>query len=200
VLLVIIAVAALAHEHLFRMVGSALVIDDGASPSDIIVIAADADGAGVLEASDLVRRHVSNRVAVFTDPPEAIDLEFERRGVPYFNAAAVSIQHLHALGVSNVEQIERKDAGTGEEAKVLPKWCADKGIHSLVFISTTDHARRTRRVLRRALRAQQVHVQVHPARFSEFDADGWWHTRGGVRTAIIESQKLLLDVVAHPGS
>jgi hypothetical protein len=39
---------------------------------------------------------------------------------------------------------------------------------------------------------------VRSARYSAFDPDGWWETRGGIRTEIIELQKLLLDVLLHP--
>jgi hypothetical protein len=41
-------------------------------------------------------------------------------------------------------------------------------------------------------------VIVRPARYSQFDPDGWWDTRGGLRTGIVEIQKLVLDVVRHP--
>jgi hypothetical protein len=43
-----------------------------------------------------------------------------------------------------------------------------------------------------------VRVAVQPARYSSFDPDQWWKTRGGIRTAIIELQKLLLDLLLHP--
>jgi hypothetical protein len=41
---------------------------------------------------------------------------------------------------------------------------------------------------------------VHPtsARYSDFDPDRWWGSRGGIRIEIEELEKLLLDVVRHP--
>src|SRR5215475_688569 len=33
-------------------------------------------------------------------------------------------------------------------------------------------------------------VTVHPSRYSSFDPDGWWETRSGIRTEIVELQKL----------
>ena len=49
-----------------RAAGWALVITNApAGPADIIVVAVDADGAGVLEAADLVHEGVATRVAVF---------------------------------------------------------------------------------------------------------------------------------------
>jgi hypothetical protein len=39
---------------------------------------------------------------------------------------------------------------------------------------------------------------VRYARYSEFDPDSWWQTRGGQRTQAVESQKLLMDILRHP--
>jgi hypothetical protein len=41
-------------------------------------------------------------------------------------------------------------------------------------------------------------VMVQPARYSIFDPDRWWETRDGVRSEIVELQKLVLEVVLHP--
>ena len=50
----------------------------------------------------------------------------------------------------------------------------------------------------RDMKGHSTHVAVRAARYSSFDPDRWWETRGGIRTEIIELQKLLLDVVLHP--
>jgi len=39
---------------------------------------------------------------------------------------------------------------------------------------------------------------VQPERYSIFDPDRWWETRDGVRSEIVELQKLVLEVVLHP--
>jgi hypothetical protein len=59
---------------------------------DTIVVAVDADGAGILEAADLVHQGIASRVAVFADPPDATDREFLRRGVRYHDEAAFSVE------------------------------------------------------------------------------------------------------------
>jgi len=41
-------------------------------------------------------------------------------------------------------------------------------------------------------------VMVQPARYPIFDRDRWWETRDGVRTEIVELQKLVLEIVLHP--
>lgn len=185
---------------LLRTLGHALVHSDPLGPADVVVISTDSDGAGVLEAADLVHQGVAPRVALFADPPDAIDREFVRRGVPYFNAARVELQQLKSLGITDAEIIPRRVAGTEDEGKILPDWCTEQRLQRIVFVATKDHSRRTRRVLDRAMRGRQTTVMIRPARFSDFDPDAWWKTRGGIRTEIQELEKLLLDILRHPFS
>jgi hypothetical protein len=179
-------------------VGRALVIDEPIGPADVIVVTLDSGGAGVLEAADLVRDGIAKRVAVFTDPPSGEDLEFIRRGLPYEDASARQIRQLRSLGVTDILQISRLDAGTGGEGQVLPAWCDQHDFRSIVFVAAPDHSRRTRRMLDRVMQTHATHVMIRPAHYSSFDPQRWWETRAGLRIAIIELQKLVLDVVLHP--
>jgi|ERR1700730_7821859 len=184
---------------ILRALGRALVADDAPAQADMIVVATGADGAGVLEAADLVHSGVGTRVAVFADPPDPIvDREFIRRGVPYEDWAARSIQQLNGLGVKMVEVIPRAVAGTDDEGRVLPGWCDERRLGSVVVVTTSDHSRRLRRVLRRSMGARLTQVIVRSARFSPFDPERWWQTPDTRRIGVIELQKLLLDVLLHP--
>jgi hypothetical protein len=183
---------------ILRSAGWALVADTRLEPADVIVIGVNAGGAGVLEAADLVHSGIAPRVAIFADPPDPVDREFIRRGVPYEDAAARSARQLQSLGVTLIERIPRADSGTEAEGAVLPGWCDQHQLRSIVVVSTTDHSRRLTRILSRSMKNHQMKVMVRPARYSSFDPNRWWETRSGVRTAIIELQKLLLDVVRHP--
>ncbi len=194
---VIVGVPAI-REPILRAAGRALVFDEPVEPTDVIVVAIDADGAGALEAADLVRSGIARRVAVFADPPDAVTQEFGRRGVPYEDKATRLVRHLRALGVTSIEQIPRSVAGTEDEGQVLPDWCDKQKFRSVVVVSTPDHSRRLHRVLLRAMAGRQTRVTLRVARHSAFDPDRWWETRSGIRTEIIELEKLLLDVVRHP--
>ncbi len=185
-------------QPILRAAGWALVVEEPLAPADIIVITLDSGGAGVLEAADLVRRGIATRVAVFADPPSGEDHEFIRRGLPYEDAAARSIRQLAMLGVTAVERIPRADAGTGAEGQVLPAWCDQHGFGSIVLVSTADHTRRLRRVMDRSMKGHQTRITIRRSRYSTFDPDRWWETRDGIRIAIIEFQKLTLDLIMHP--
>jgi hypothetical protein len=89
--------------------------------------------------------------------------------------------------------------GTDEGAAVLPGWLDEHGFRSVIVVTTSDHSRRARRVLNRAMKSDgRIRVFVRPSRYSNFDPDTWWHSRSGIRTEIVELQKLLLDFVGHP--
>ena len=183
---------------ILRAAGRALVVDEPVEPSDVIVVTVDAGLAGVLEAADLIRNGTATRVAILADPPETTERELMRRGVPYEDAAARSIRQLQALGVTTIERISNSVNGTEDEGPVLSDWCNQRQIRSVVVVTSSDHSRRLRRVLHRAMEGHQTNVRVRFARYSLFDPDRWWQTRAGTRTEIIEIEKLLLDFARHP--
>ncbi len=183
---------------LLRGVGWGLVADDPIQHADAIVIANDAEAAGALEAADLVHEGIAPRVAVFRRPVSAAARVFAQRGLPYEDSAALATRELRELGVAAVEQIPQRVTGTEDEGRILPEWCREQHYRVIVFVSTPDHSRRSRRVLRRATRGQSVRIIVRYSHYASFDPNAWWHTRNGVRTAITEYEKLLLDTLRHP--
>ena len=67
-------------------------------------------------------------------------------------------------------------------------------------MTTRDRSRRLQRVLDREMKGHPTRVTVRASRYSSFDPDRWWQTRGGVRTLLVELQRLVLDFVRHPAS
>jgi hypothetical protein len=186
------------REWALRAAGWALVVNEPVAPADAIVVSLDSGGAGALEAADLVQSGIATRVAVFTDPPEGEDLEFIRRGLPYEDASAKQLRQLKWLGVTDTMQITRTAGGTEGELQALPQWCDQHQFRSIVFLAAKDHSRRKRWVLDRVMKGHPTRVAVRTARYSSFDPDRWWETRDGVRTEIVEFQKLVLETVLHP--
>ena len=182
---------------LLSAAGWMLVAEDPPRQADIIIVSTDSLAAGILEAGKLVDAGYATRVALFERPPSPLQDELKRRGLPHVDLRATSLELLHALGITDIETIPAV-VGTNDEGDVLQKWCVAKGIHSVLFVSVADHSRRTRRVLGRALAQHGIPVTVRWARFSQFDPDHWWLSRNGQRTEIVESQKLLVDVLRHP--
>jgi hypothetical protein len=186
------------RSHVLRTAGWALVAEDPIQHADVIVTTAAAGGASILEAAELVHSGIATRVAVFADPPDDVSREFIRRGFPYQDEASTSLQQLRSLGIKDVERIPKSVAGTEEEARVLPEWCRQRQVRSVIVISPADHSRRFRRVFNRAMDGGDTKIAVRVARYSAFNPDRWWQTRDGTRIGIIELQKLLLDLALHP--
>src|SRR5215510_3546298 len=186
------------REPVLRAAGWALIVNESVAPAEIVVIVPGIGGAGTLEAADLVQSGIATRVAVFADPPSGENHEFIRRGLPYEDGAARQMRQLRWLGVTDVVQIPRTDVGTEGEAQVLPPWCDQHRLRSIVLVTTRDHSRRLRRVLDRVMKGHSTRVMIQPSRYSSFDPDQWWKTRNGVRTEIVELQKLVLEVVLRP--
>jgi hypothetical protein len=181
-----------------RAAGRALVAEDPIRAADVIVVAVDAREAGVLEAADLVRSGVSHAVALFDDGPDDVDREFARRGVDFQSQASRLARLLRALGVDHVELIPVLVAGTEDEGRLFPGWCEERGYHSVIVVTSTDHTRRLRRVFHRAMKGHSTTVMIRRVRYSGFDPETWWRTRDGIRTEIVEFEKLLVDFVRHP--
>jgi hypothetical protein len=201
-ILALLAIASFAvpaiRQSILRAAGWTLVVNERVGSADIIVISGDADGAGELEASDLIHSGVATRVAIFAYTPDEVQSEFIRRGVPFEDSAARSVRRLRALGIENIDQIPGYVTGTENEGPVLARWCDEQRFRSVVVVGTLDHSRRLRRVLHRSMKRHQTSVTVRSARHSAFDPDRWWESRNGIRTELMELEKLLLDIVRHP--
>ena len=187
-------VLALFSHSLLRALGWALVSEDPLQRADAIVISLDAGPAGILEAADLVRARVANRVAVFDEEPSRALVELRRRGIAVPSPAASALEYLRQLGVASSEVIPVRASGTEDEGRILPLWCEQHGVHRVVFVSARDHTRRIRHVVGQALRARHIILIERAAPYSDFDPDRWWRTRNGVRIEITELQKLIWEL------
>lgn len=197
-----LAIAVPFRRPVLRALGTALVVDETPQTADVIVLPEWAGRAGAIEAADLVHAGISDRVVVVAAPREAPDFELTRRGVYEPSDAERLVRLLEALGVVRVEQLGEAANGTESEGRLLSTFCKERDFHAIAVVSTRDHSRRVRRVLRRSMEEAGVKAIVHvkSARFSPFDPGGWWETRGGTRTEIEEIEKLLLDIARHPAS
>jgi hypothetical protein len=182
------------RDPILRALGRSLVVDEPVEHVDVILVPSWAGAAAAIDAADLVHAGISDRVAVLLSPERPADRELIRRGIDTVDLPEL----LRLLGVAKVELIPDRAAGTEAEVQVLLSWSDERQFRSIVVISSPDHSRRLYRMLQRSLSGRTTRLVIRSARYSSFDPDEWWKTRGGARSAIVELQKLLLDLVRHP--
>jgi hypothetical protein len=201
-IVVLLGVASIAiyafRRPILRAAGWTLIVNDSIEPADVIIVTVEADGAGVLEAADLVHSGVAARVAVFGEPPDTVEREFIRRGIQYDDAAARSVRQLRLLGLDTIGLVPTYVAGSEDEGPALADWCDQHKFRSVVVVSTSDHSRRLRRLLHRSMKGHFTRIMIRYSRYSVFDPDRWWQSHVGIRTEVAELEKLLRDIVRHP--
>jgi hypothetical protein len=180
-----------------RSIGGVLVATDVLEAAEVIVVPGWTHESGALEAADLYKRRIASRVAVLEPAPVPSRQELIRRGVVATGDAWV-VSLMKRLGVQTIEVIPGYSTGTDADGKLIASWLEQNRLRSAVVIATSEHSRRLRRIMHRALEDKAASVLVVSARFSTYEPDCWWKTRAGVRTTVIELQKLLLDIVTHP--
>lgn len=180
-----------------RRIGGVLVATDALEVADVIIVPGWTHESGALEAADLYKRGIASRVAVLGPAPEPSRQELIRRGVVGVGDPWV-VSLMKRLGVQTIEVMPGYSTGTDADGNLIASWLVRNHLRSAVVVATTEHTRRLRRIMHRALEDKAVSALVVSARFSTYEPDRWWKTRTGVRTTVIELQKLLLDVVTHP--
>jgi hypothetical protein len=153
--------------------------------------------SGALEAADLYKIGIASHVAVLGPQLEPSRRELIRRGVVGVGDPWV-VSLMKRLGVQSIEEIPGSSTGTDADGKLIASWLERRQLRSAVVVTTPEHSRRLRRILHRALEGKSITVMVASTHFASFEPDRWWKTRSGVRTTVVELQKLLLDVVSHP--
>lgn len=199
--LVLIAVIAgiswISAVPVLRTVGRTLVWDDPTRNADVIIVAGWDGDAGAVQAADLVRQGVAPLVAVVDEVPNPADRILMDRGIIAGGDRSWIVSLLHMLGVQHVEVVGVA-TGSESEAALVTRWCAARNVRVAVVVTTPDHSHRLRRVLTRTALADRTRFIVVPSRYSGFDPQIWWKTRGGVRIGVVELEKLALDFIRHP--
>lgn len=188
------------REELLLKIGQGLVHQDELRHADAIIIAVDGTAPEVLAAADLIRAGYAPKVWVLTGPPDELGLEFARRGLPYADKSTVALSTLKALGVKNAELVLPRVDGTNSEIDLLPRWLKENHYKHVIFVVVADHSHRVRRMLDRTLLKEKPAptIAVHYSEFAQYKSDDWWRSRGGIRTVIVEYQKLAIDILSHP--
>jgi len=184
-LAVLVLLLLLSHSLWLGWMGGFLVHTEAPSHADVVVVlAGDPSGHRILRAAELVKQGYSTKVLV-SGPGGGYDLHecdlaipfVVRRGYPesWFVPAPHSAH------------------STEEEGQALFPVLQKLRAHTVLVVTSDYHTRRACRILR----AQWPGIDVHMIAASDefFSASGWWHTREGRKTFLLEWTKTLAAAV-----
>lgn len=173
------AAAALFGSTLLGAMGAFLVRAEAPRKAGIaVVLAGDSTGGRILKAAELVRAGyvpqalVSGPLGHYGHYECDLAIPFAiQRGYPeaYF------------------AHFENKALSTAEEAQMVVAELRRRGVSDALIVTSDYHTRRAGRAYRNL--APDLHFTIVAAADDDFSADGWWRSREGRKTWLIEALK-----------
>lgn len=162
--LIIIAIY-LAFPFILEGMGRFLVVREEPVPSDVIlVLAGDDNGERVAEGVNLYKQGYADKIIMSGGP-----LAWKLTSAEWMKKQAV------AMGVPAQNILLQKESRSTLEDVVFSLALIEKhGFKSVILVTSPYHARRAKRIFKRASRGRQIKVVSCPVRESGFRVEGWW--------------------------
>ena len=171
--------------------GSWLVVEDPLAKSDAIIVLGGTMYERQLEAVDLYSEGWAPRIYLFREVIDWGELALIERGVPYTKAVDIQIDAMLQLGVPRDRILILDRAGsTSEEADFVRQLAAAEKMSRLIVVTSKQHTRRARLVMRRKLNGTGADVIVRPSRYDRSNVEDWWSERATLRFTLFEMQRL----------
>ena len=176
---VFVAILYLARHPILRFAGDFWIVDQTPQVSDVIVILSDdnyeADRA--TRAAQLFRSGMAPRI-----------LASGRLLRPYAGIEELMQRDLKGLGVpaNAIVPVTHRGTNTREEAMADAQAIAAHGWKKVLLVTSNYHTRRADYIFERTLPAG-TELRVISAPDSEYDPNGWWRTRNGLKRFLYEA-------------
>jgi uncharacterized SAM-binding protein YcdF (DUF218 family) len=171
---------------LLRLVGGLWIVDEIPAQADAIILLGDdnfnADRAA--RAAQLYRAGWAPRLVAsgrylrpYASITELEEHDLEARGVP----AVAVVRFAH------------RAENTRDEMAALAQLISSRGWKRILLVTSNYHTRRSRYLARRQFPPGTA-LRVVAAPDSDYDPEGWWRTRGGVKTFTSECVGMLVSM------
>ena len=172
--------------------GAWLVVADRLEKSDAIVVLGGTMYERPLEAIELLNDGWAPRIYLFREIADWGEVELLKRGVPYTRSVDVQIDAMVRLGVPRdaIRVLDQANSTAEESTHVLRLVTREK-YSRVIVVTSKQHTRRARLVMRRRLDGTGVEVIVRPSRYDLSPVDRWWSNRSTLRFTVFEAQRLL---------
>ena len=173
-------------------VGAWLVVADPLEKSDAIVVLGGTMYERPLEAIDLLNDGWAPRIYLFREIADWGEVELLKRGIPYTRSVDVQIDAMVRLGVPrDAIHVLDQAHSTAEESTHVVRLVTRERYSRVIIVTSKQHTRRARLVMRRRLDGTGVQVIVRPSRYDLSPVDRWWSNRSTLRFTVFETQRLL---------
>ena len=171
--------------------GAWLVLEDPLQKADAIIVLGGTMYERPLEAVELLEEGWADRVYLFQQVSDWGEASLIERKIPYTREVDLQIDVMQRLGVdkSRIVVLEQANS-TADEADYVFALASREKLGRLIVITSKQHTRRARLVLRRRLDPIGVTVIVRASRFDRSDVDRWWANRSTLRFTLFETQRL----------
>jgi uncharacterized SAM-binding protein YcdF (DUF218 family) len=171
--------------------GSFLVVADPLAKADAIFVLGGTRYERPLEAVELYKAGWAPRITLMRQVSDNGEIELMKRGVPYRREVDEQVDVLTRLGVPAAAITVLNEANsTAEEADALYQIGTREHWQRAIVVTSKQHTRRARLVMRRRMAGTGVDVIVRSSRFDIADVDRWWQNRSTLRFTLFESQRL----------
>jgi uncharacterized SAM-binding protein YcdF (DUF218 family) len=171
--------------------GSWLVVEDPLMKSDAIIVLGGTMYERQLEAVDLYAEGWAPRIYLFREVIDWGELALIERGVPYTKVVDIQIEAMHQVGVPRDRIVILDRAGsTSEEADFVRRLVISEKMSRVIVVTSKQHTRRARLVMRRKLDGTGAAVVVRPSRYDRSNVEDWWSERATLRFTLFETQRL----------
>lgn len=167
--------------------GNFLVHNEGPRKADgVLVLAGDAFGRRIMKGAELVREGWAP-VAYISGPDELYGLTEDQLAIQFAVKKGAPAEWF--VGLPN-----QANSTEDEAAQLLPILKA-KNVKHLLLVTSNYHTRRAARIFRKIAEKKAPGMQIHPVASGDalFDPDGWWKTRPGQKTFLLEWTKTLTE-------
>jgi uncharacterized SAM-binding protein YcdF (DUF218 family) len=175
----------------FLRLGNWLVVDDPLQKADAIFVLGGSRYERPLEAVDLYQAGWAPRVLLMKQIADAGERALSARGIPYRREVDEQIEVMVRLGVPSSAILVLNEAdNTAEEADALYQAATTNRWSRVIIVTSKQHTRRARLVMRRRLAGTGVEVRMRYSRYDASDTDRWWRNRSTLRFTLFETQRL----------
>jgi uncharacterized SAM-binding protein YcdF (DUF218 family) len=179
------AAIVLTHSIWLGWLGDFLTVEQEPVRADLVVVlAGDAYGHRILKGAELVKRGFAPLVLV-SGPPGYYDLHENELAIPFAVRRGYPVQYFIPFPNDAHSTIE-------EAAALLPE-LERRRARRVIVVTSDFHSRRALRTLR--ARWNGIDIRMVPATDEFFTPHGWWHSREGRKTFLLEWTKTFASLV-----